>query len=77
MVLQDHDERTRFIIVMKNKNIHPVFHYISLHEREFYNNKYDGDALPNSDRITECLVSLPLYYNLNTDTLADMIIQNN
>ena len=65
LIFEEADERSRFIKDMKSKNIHPVFHYLSLHKSDFYSNKHDGEALPNSDRYTECLLRLPFYYELD------------
>ena len=58
--------RSNFINVLKENNIHAVFHYLSLHNSEYYQAKHDGRVLINSDKFTECLVRLPLFYELNT-----------
>ncbi len=65
LVLQNIDQRTKLINHLKNKDIHPVFHYLSLHSSEFYKNKHDGRALANSDKFSNCLVRLPFYYELD------------
>ncbi len=70
LVFKDPAERTRFIADLKLKNIHTVFHYQSLHKSAYYNNKHDGRDLLNSDRYTECLVRLPLFYELDLDGLT-------
>ena len=57
--------RTNFIEKMKKNNIHPVFHYLSLHDSEYYKHKHDGRILENSDKFTECLLRMPLYYELS------------
>ena len=59
------DEQAVMTFVKEN-NIHAVFHYLSLHNSEYYQAKHDGRVLINSDKFTECLVRLPLFYELNT-----------
>jgi dTDP-4-amino-4,6-dideoxygalactose transaminase len=66
-------ERNKFITKLKNKQIYPVFHYISLHSSEYYTNKHDGRTLVNADKFTECLVRLPLYFDLNFDDINHII----
>ncbi|WP_144158562.1 dTDP-4-amino-4,6-dideoxygalactose transaminase [Paraburkholderia sp. BCC1885] len=65
IVCRSVDERTRLVQYLKERNIMSVFHYLSLHSSAFYADKHDGRALPNSDRYTECLLRLPLYYELS------------
>ena len=59
--------RTQFIDSMKEKGIHVVFHYLSLHSSPFYSDKYTGKELPNSDRFMKTLVRLPFFYDLSLD----------
>jgi dTDP-4-amino-4,6-dideoxygalactose transaminase len=63
------DQRTAFIAHLKRNDISSVFHYLSLHKSPYFQNKYEGKELANSDRYTDCLVRLPLYYELSE---ADM-----
>lgn len=58
------EERTRLIDHLKKKDILSVFHYLSLHKSVYYAAKHDGRELPHSDRYTECLLRLPLYFEL-------------
>ena len=57
-------ERTALIKKLKDNDILAVFHYLSLHSSEFYKDKHDGRALPECDRYADCLVRLPMYYEL-------------
>lgn len=61
--------RTNFISMMKEQNINPVFHYLSLHKSDFYKNKHDSRNLPNADTFSETLVRLPLFVDLSEDEL--------
>ena len=64
LVLKNVQERTALIQQLKEKNIHAVFHYLSLHKSSFYKGKHDQRELPNSDSYTDCLLRLPLFFEL-------------
>jgi dTDP-4-amino-4,6-dideoxygalactose transaminase len=64
LVLKNVQERTTLIQQLKEKNIHAVFHYLSLHKSSFYKGKHDQRELPNSDSYTDCLLRLPLFFEL-------------
>ncbi len=57
-------ERSQLIEHLKKNGISAVFHYLSLHKSEFYRDKHDGRELPNADRYSDCLLRLPMYYEL-------------
>ena len=65
LVFPDLAERTRFISDMKDRDIQCVFHYLALHSSPFYSERHDGRNLPNCDRFADCLVRLPMYYELD------------
>ena len=72
------EDRTSLIQHLKNHGIQAVFHYISLHKSPFYQAKHDGRSLPNSDKFTDCLVRLPMYFGLECqqiEFISDKIIQ--
>lgn len=69
MVCSDLHQRTDLIAHLKSKGILAVFHYQSLHKSSYYINKHDNREIPWSDRYTDCLVRLPLYYELSTEDL--------
>ena len=76
MVFNAPDQRSRFIQRLKDAGILAVFHYLSLHKSEFYNNKHDGRNLALSDHFSDCLVRLPLFYELEEMAIIRKIIQN-
>ncbi|MGP8215893.1 MAG: dTDP-4-amino-4,6-dideoxygalactose transaminase [Bacteroidia bacterium] len=67
------EERTALISHLKLKDINVVFHYISLHNSPFYKDKHDGRSLPNSERFTDCLLRLPLFYELEDKDIDTVI----
>ncbi len=58
-------DRQGLIGHLKKAGINAVFHYQSLHRSAFYTGRHDGRALPNTDRYSDCLLRLPLYYELS------------
>ena len=65
--------RTTFINTLKNNDIWAVFHYLSLHSSPYYADKHDGRVLANCDRFADCLVRLPLFYELSESDLEKII----
>ncbi|HCQ13211.1 dTDP-4-amino-4,6-dideoxygalactose transaminase [Flavobacterium sp.] len=57
--------RTQLIAKLKENDILAVFHYLSLHKSEYYTPNHDGREIPNSDKFEECLLRLPLFYEIN------------
>lgn len=62
--------RTRLIEGLRSHGIHAVFHYLSLHSSPYYTDKHDGRSISNSDRFSDCLVRLPLFYELSDEQCA-------
>lgn len=67
LVCRNLEERTALIKRLKENGILAVFHYLSLHSSPYYAPKHDGRALPECDRYADCLVRLPMYYDLTED----------
>lgn len=67
--------RSALIDHLKNNNVSAVFHYLSLHKSPFYFEKHDGRQLKNSDRYSDCLVRLPLFFELSNDQIDFICVQ--
>lgn len=65
LVCNNLQERTALIRKLKDNDILAVFHYLSLHSSEYYKDKHDGRNLSECDRYADCLVRLPMYYELS------------
>ncbi|GHT22610.1 dTDP-4-amino-4,6-dideoxy-D-glucose transaminase [Bacteroidia bacterium] len=65
LVCHSLEERSKLLAHLKGNGILAVFHYLSLHSSEFYK-KMDNSAriLKNCDTFADCLVRLPLFYEL-------------
>lgn len=69
LVCNSLQERSDLIRKMKEDDILAVFHYLSLHSSEYYKDKHDGRILPECDRYADCLLRLPMFYELNEDLI--------
>lgn len=69
LVCNSLDERSELIKKLKSNDVLAVFHYLSLHSSEYYKNKHDGRDLPNCDHFADCLVRLPLYFELTKEDI--------
>ncbi len=67
------EERKNLIFYLKERGILSVFHYLSLHKSEFYNNIYEGEELPMSDYYTDHLLRLPFYFELKDNEINRII----
>lgn len=59
--------RTAVLQKLRADGFHSVFHYISLHKSEFFKDQYTGGELKYSDHYTDCLLRLPLFYELTEE----------
>ena len=69
------EQRTSIIKKLKEANVLAVFHYLSLHSSPYYTNKHDGRILSNSDKFSDCLIRLPLFYELDVERVVDAILK--
>lgn len=72
-------KRDACIHYLKDRNVHPVFHYLSLHKSQYYAAKHDGRELTCSDYYSESLLRLPMFYELgegNVVKICDLIKEN-
>jgi len=78
LVARNLAQRSAIIGHLREQGIHAVFHYLSLHSSPFFQQRHDGRQLPNSDRFTDCLVRLPLYFEMSdaeVDRVAEAVIK--
>ena len=67
LIFPDLESRTSYAQALKEKGILAVFHYQSLHKSDFVRNNYPTQfqrELPHSDKYTDCLLRLPLFFEL-------------
>ena len=72
LVCKSLEQRTALIKHLKDNGIQAVFHYLSLHSSPYYTDKHDGRVLPECDRYADCLVRLPLFYDLTDEQVIEV-----
>ncbi|MCQ2183055.1 MAG: dTDP-4-amino-4,6-dideoxygalactose transaminase [Bacteroidales bacterium] len=74
VVCRNLKERSGLISYLKEREIGAPFHYLSLHKSEFYAKNYGQYVreLPFCDMYADCLVRMPMYYELEPEQV-DMI----
>lgn len=66
IICKNLEERTCLIEHLKQNGVLSVFHYLSLHQSDYYKSHYtDIPVLPNCERYADCLLRLPMYYELS------------
>ena len=68
-------QRTKLLNFLKQSEILAVFHYISLHTSPFYFSKHDGRSLPETEKFTDTLVRLPLFYELDVEKVTGALLK--
>ncbi len=74
LVCNNIEERSNLINKLKENKIMSVFHYLSLHSSPFYTDRYEGEILINSDKYSNCLVRIPLFYELTENDINKIIL---
>ena len=66
--------RTQLMAALKEHDIQTTFHYLPLHSSTYYKDQFTGEPLVHCDHYGDCLVRLPLFYEL-TDEQATYIAE--
>ncbi|GAA3613971.1 dTDP-4-amino-4,6-dideoxygalactose transaminase [Flavivirga amylovorans] len=77
LICKSEEQRKALITHLKDREIYAVFHYLSLHASDYYKEKHDGRVLPNSDKFTNQLLRLPMFYELNPEHIVKNVITFN
>jgi len=75
MVCESIEQRTSIIKKLRHANIMAVFHYLSLHSSHYYSDKHDGRILTETDNFSDCLIRLPLFFELESDLVIEAILK--
>ncbi len=65
LVCRNLTERTALIARLRQLGILAAFHYQPLHQSPYYAARHDGRVLPWAIHYADCLVRLPLFYELS------------
>lgn len=74
LVCNSLEHRTQIINKLKANDIMAVFHYISLHRSPYYLKTNNDKLLPETEKYTNCLVRLPLYFELETEKIIKALL---
>lgn len=73
LVCRNLKERTELITYLKEHDVQAPFHYLSLHQSEFYKNHSETiPLLPECDRYADTLVRLPMFYELEVKQVLEV-----
>jgi len=73
MVCNSKSQRQAIITKLKENGILAVFHYLSLHKSPYYSKKHDNRELLQSDTYSDCLVRLPMFFELDNSAIKSII----
>ncbi|WP_293870296.1 dTDP-4-amino-4,6-dideoxygalactose transaminase [Flavobacterium sp.] len=76
VICESLEQRQVLINKLKKDSVHAVFHYISLHKSPFFKAKYIGSILKNTDIFSDCLLRLPMFYELDTKNVIKTILNH-
>lgn len=75
IVCRNLEERSGLIAHLKSNGVTAPFHYLSLHKSEYYLNHCAlRPELPNCDRYADCLVRLPMFYELKLEEVDIIVV---
>lgn len=76
LVCRNLEERSGLIKYLKDNDITAPFHYLSLHKSEYYlNHSSLRPELPNCDMYADCLVRLPMFYELSVEQVDGICVK--
>ncbi len=75
LVCKSEEERSRLIKHLDKDGVMAVFHYLSLHKSPFFISNHKEVELKNADKFTECLLRLPLFFDL-TNKQQNIVINS-
>lgn len=74
LVCRNLEERSGLISFLKQHDVLSVFHYLSLHKSEYYTTHYTNiPELPLCDMYADCLVRLPMFYELSLEQVEYVV----
>jgi dTDP-4-amino-4,6-dideoxygalactose transaminase len=74
MVCQSLEKRMQLLRSLNKKGIEAVFHYQSLHKSPYYR-KQNNITLPHAERYSDCLLRLPMFYELAPQGVIDELLE--
>ena len=77
LLMPSHESRKKFITKMKNNGLHAVSHYLPLHLSPMAKKLSENyEICPNTEEVSNRIVRLPFYTNLNFKEIDFNIFYN-
>jgi dTDP-4-amino-4,6-dideoxygalactose transaminase len=73
IICENSETRHELIQYLRAVGITAVFHYLSLHASPYFLAQHDGRNLVHSDHFTNCLVRLPLFFELTDEQVLEIV----
>ena len=75
VICRNGQERDALLGFLKQRGIDAVFHYVPLHSspQGKKTGRIYGDSLPITDRISQCLIRIPIYYEITLEEQDNII----
>ncbi len=73
IIVNSEKERNGLMDSLRTQGVYSVFHYIPLHESEYFKKHYSVVKLPITENLSRRLLRLPMYYSMNTDHYFQVI----
>ncbi len=75
IICKNLEQRTGLIEYLNARGVYAAFHYLPLHDSSYYRDQHDGRYLHNVERFSNCLVRLPMYYELSKNDIEYVTCQ--
>ena len=78
IICESSTQRKNLIQFLIDNGVQAVFHYTSLHASSYFFKRGEKSDLPNSDRYADCILRLPMFFELSDkeiDSISDLILQ--
>lgn len=69
ILLNDMKTRDKLLKYMNDNGVNCTFHYIPLHLSDFYLKHYGEIKLPVTEKLSGCIMRLPMYFSLKNDEI--------
>ncbi len=73
IILESEKQRKELIEYLNSAGIQAVFHYVPLHSAPIWKGKYDDIDLPITNKVSETLLRLPMYYNMKKEEVEYVV----
>jgi dTDP-4-amino-4,6-dideoxygalactose transaminase len=73
LICRSGEERESILKYLNSNGVNAIFHYLSLHKSIFYSQHHWGGNLSHCDHYHECLIRLPLYYELSNEDVQYVV----